>query len=48
MLDALDAGCRRFIVGIGGSATNDGGMGMLRALGAKFLGQDGELTSPGD
>lgn len=40
---ALDAGARRFILAIGGSATNDGGTGMLRALGAQFLdalGQD--------
>lgn len=34
---AIDEGCRRFIVGIGGSATNDGGMGMLKALGFEFL-----------
>lgn len=33
---ALDQGFRKFIVGIGGSATNDGGAGMLRALGVKF------------
>ena len=31
--DAIEQGCRRFIVGIGGSATNDGGAGMLQALG---------------
>ena len=35
--DAIERGCRRFIVGIGGSATNDGGTGMLRALGYAFL-----------
>jgi glycerate kinase len=34
---ALDAGCRRMIVGLGGSATNDGGAGMARALGARLL-----------
>lgn len=34
--DALDRGCRKFICFIGGSATNDGGMGMARALGVKF------------
>ena len=45
--DALAHGCRSFIVGIGGSATNDGGMGMLRALGARFCGAGGELTLPG-
>ncbi len=37
MLAALDAGLRRMIVGIGGSATNDGGAGMARALGIRFL-----------
>lgn len=35
--DAIARGCRRFIVGIGGSATNDGGTGMLSALGYEFL-----------
>jgi len=35
--DAIANGCRRFIVGIGGSATNDGGIGMLQALGYGFL-----------
>lgn len=35
--DAIKRGCRRFIVGIGGSATNDGGVGMLSALGYEFL-----------
>lgn len=37
---AIGRGCRRFIIGIGGSATNDGGTGMLSALGFRFL--DGE------
>lgn len=36
IVDAINKGCRRFIIGIGGSATNDGGIGMLRALGFKF------------
>ena len=36
ILDALDYGCREFIIGIGGSATNDGGTGMLTALGFAF------------
>ncbi len=40
--DAIKRGCRRFIVGIGGSATNDGGVGMLTALGYEFLDKDGE------
>ncbi|GBC99191.1 Glycerate 2-kinase [bacterium HR17] len=38
---ALDAGCRRLIVGIGGSGTNDGGAGMAQALGAKLLDEHG-------
>jgi glycerate 2-kinase len=33
---ALDAGSRRFIIGVGGSATNDGGAGMLQALGGRL------------
>ena len=39
--DAIAKGCRNFIVGIGGSATNDGGIGMLNALGYEFLDADG-------
>ena len=40
--DAIEKGCRRFIVGVGGSATNDGGIGMLQALGYGFLNKDGQ------
>ncbi|MDF2532837.1 MAG: glxK [Clostridia bacterium] len=39
---ALDMGCREIIIGIGGSATNDGGVGMATALGVKFLDQEGK------
>jgi glycerate kinase len=39
---ALDAGAKRFVIGIGGSATNDAGTGMLRALGVRFLDDFGE------
>lgn len=39
---ALDAGYRKLIIGIGGSATNDGGAGMAQALGAKLLDSQGE------
>ncbi|WBW99025.1 glycerate kinase family protein [Oceanirhabdus sp. W0125-5] len=39
--DALDRGCRNIIIGIGGSATNDGGAGMVKALGGKLLDKDG-------
>lgn len=39
--DAIDRGCRNFLIGIGGSATNDGGMGMLRALGYRFFDKKG-------
>jgi glycerate kinase len=42
---ALDAGCPRIIVGIGGSATNDGGAGMAQALGARLL-DEGERDLP--
>ncbi|KIL40105.1 glycerate kinase [Gordoniibacillus kamchatkensis] len=38
---ALDQGCRKFILGLGGSATNDGGAGMLQALGADLLDEEG-------
>lgn len=48
ILDALDSGCRELYIAIGGSATNDGGMGCLRALGARFIDQTGsELTGCG-
>lgn len=47
ILDALKKGCIRFIVGIGGSATNDAGTGMLQALGFKFLNQKGEVLGQG-
>lgn len=40
--DAIAKGCRKFIVGIGGSATNDCGIGMLQALGAEFLDEGGK------
>jgi len=39
---ALDAGCHKLIIGIGGSATNDGGAGMAQALGARLLDERGE------
>lgn len=45
--DALLKGCREFLIGIGGSATNDAGTGMLRALGFKFLNNDGKDTTEG-
>ncbi|HLG26305.1 MAG TPA: glycerate kinase, partial [Paenisporosarcina sp.] len=44
---ALDAGFRKFIIGIGGSATNDGGAGMLKALGMKFQTHDGQDIDTG-
>ncbi len=45
---ALDAGLQKIIIGIGGSATNDGGVGMARALGARFLSETGaELPEGG-
>jgi len=48
IINALDRGCRELYIAIGGSATNDGGMGCMRALGAKFLNADGgELSGCG-
>lgn len=44
---ALDAGARTIVFGVGGSATTDGGAGMLSALGARFLDADGEPVAPG-
>ena len=44
---ALDAGARTIVFGVGGSATTDGGAGMLSALGARFLDGDGEPVAPG-
>ena len=47
--DAIRRGCRSFVLGIGGSATNDGGMGMLQALGVRFTDDAGEcLPCRGD
>jgi len=45
--DALDQGCSKIILGIGGSATNDGGAGMAEALGVRFSGKFGELSARG-
>lgn len=47
IVDALKLGCRRFLVGIGGSGTNDGGIGMLQALGYEFLDNNGRVILPG-
>lgn len=44
--DALDRGCRVFLTGIGGSATNDAGIGMLSALGWRFLDSEGKELPP--
>ncbi|MDF3933937.1 glycerate kinase family protein [Pseudomonas citronellolis] len=44
---ALDAGARKIILGLGGSATNDGGMGLLQALGVRFLDARGESLGDG-
>ncbi|MEV3947634.1 glycerate kinase [Streptomyces halstedii] len=44
---ALDAGARTIVFGVGGSATTDGGAGMLTALGARLLDADGKPVGPG-
>jgi len=46
ILDALKRGAKQILLGIGGSATNDGGMGMAKALGYFFLDKDGNELSP--
>ena len=45
--DAVKQGCRRLLIGIGGSATNDGGAGMLQALGYGLLDREGKQIPPG-
>jgi len=47
ILAALEQGAQRIVLGIGGSATNDGGMGMAQALGAVFLDNQGKPLEPG-
>ena len=47
IIAALDAGATRIILGLGGSATNDGGSGLLRALGVRFLDAGGNELRPG-
>lgn len=47
LIDALNRGVRKFFIGLGGSSTNDGGIGMVQALGAEFLNRDGEAVARG-
>lgn len=44
--DAIEKGCKKIILGIGGSATNDGGMGVLSALGVEFYDKNGKILDP--
>ncbi len=46
LLDALHRGCKKVIIGLGGSATNDGGMGFLQALGCRFYDRHHRYLSP--
>ena len=46
ILDAVYKGCRNFIIGIGGSATTEGGIGMLTALGYEFYDEDDNILPP--
>jgi glycerate kinase len=48
MNHAAERGAKEILLGLGGSATNDGGLGIARALGFRFLGTEGELAHPGD
>lgn len=47
ILDAVNRGCREFIIGIGGSATSEGGVGMLQALGYEITDEEGNPVRPG-
>jgi glycerate kinase len=47
ILDAIQKGCTNFMIGIGGSATNDAGIGMLKALGYEFLDKEGKDVGEG-
>ena len=47
LADALEAGAQRIVLGLGGSASTDGGTGVLRALGARFLDPAGQELPPG-
>lgn len=47
ILDAIKKGCKKIIIGIGGSATNDGGLGMMQALGYKCLNEEGKNINYG-
>lgn len=47
IMDAIARGCRNFLVGIGGSATNDAGMGMLQAMGYRFYDANGKHITAG-
>jgi glycerate kinase len=47
ILDAVNRGCREFIIGIGGSATSEGGAGMLQALGYEITDEEGKNIGPG-
>ena len=46
LLDAVSKGCKKIIIGLGGSATNDGGMGLLQSLGARFYDHNHKYLSP--
>lgn len=47
LLSAIEHGCTRILIGLGGSATNDGGVGMAQALGVSFLSKTGQEVGPG-
>lgn len=47
IMDAIEKGCPKIIIGLGGSATNDGGVGMASALGVRFLDKSGNDLAPG-
>lgn len=46
VLDAIEKGCKQIVLGLGGSATNDGGTGIATALGTRFFNEEGEAFLP--
>ncbi|HOK56385.1 MAG TPA: glycerate kinase [bacterium] len=47
IIDAIDKGCKKIYIGVGGSATNDGGTGALTAIGFRFINKNGKIIYPG-
>ncbi len=48
IIDAIQKGCKKIYIGVGGSSTNDGGIGALTAIGFKFVDKEGKIIFPGE